>query len=178
MSFRIVLAQREMERRRSPLVHRFRPFGRGFFEALGVYRPMTLVPCGANRTRVMSRSGHFETGPFYFFCRSPGFPPKNLAPGSLQSDACQLGGPGASSVWSCLVMTTERMSSRAVDHRLDEPRQIIPQHGCAPAAPASVSPGAVIVAAEPDRANNKGVACSRRSCRCRRASSNLRSRAA
>jgi len=55
-------------------------------------------------------------------------------------------------------MTTERMSSRAVDHRLDEPRQIIPQHGCVPAAPASVSPGAVIVAAEWDRANREGIA--------------------
>jgi len=37
------------------------------------------------------------------------------------------------------------MSSRAVDHRLDEPRQIIPQHGCVPAEPASVSSGEVIV---------------------------------
>jgi hypothetical protein len=26
-----VLAQREMEKRRSPLVHRFRPFGAGIF---------------------------------------------------------------------------------------------------------------------------------------------------
>jgi transposase len=41
--------------------------------------------------------------------------------------------------------------SRAVDHRLDEPRQIIPQHDCVLAAPASVSPGAVIVAPEPRR---------------------------
>ena len=30
---------------------------------------------------------------------------------------------------------------RAVKHRLDEPGQIIPQHGCVPALPASVSPG-------------------------------------
>jgi hypothetical protein len=30
---------------------------------------------------------------------------------------------------------------RAVQHRLDEPGQIIPQHGCVPALPASVSPG-------------------------------------
>jgi hypothetical protein len=30
---------------------------------------------------------------------------------------------------------------RAVKHRLDEPGQIIPQHGCVPAWPASVSPG-------------------------------------
>src|SRR5499427_10319990 len=30
---------------------------------------------------------------------------------------------------------------RAVQHRLDEPGQIIPQHGCVPAWPASVSPG-------------------------------------
>ena len=84
---------------------------------------MPLVPCGSNRTRVMSRSGHFETGPFCLFYLSPWFPAKNLAPGSLQSDDGQLGGPGASSVWSRFVMTTERMSSRAVDHRLDEPRQ-------------------------------------------------------
>ena len=30
---------------------------------------------------------------------------------------------------------------RAVKHRLDEPGQIIPQHGCVPALPASVLPG-------------------------------------
>src|SRR5215472_7649272 len=30
---------------------------------------------------------------------------------------------------------------RAVKHRLDESGQIIPQHGCVPALPASVSPG-------------------------------------
>ena len=30
---------------------------------------------------------------------------------------------------------------RAVKHRLGEPGQIIPQHGCVPALPASVSPG-------------------------------------
>jgi len=30
---------------------------------------------------------------------------------------------------------------RAVKHRLDEPGQIIPQHGCVPALPPSVSPG-------------------------------------
>ena len=174
-----VLAQREMEKRRSPLVHRFRPFGAGIFEALGVYRPMTLVLRGANRARVRSHSGHFQPKPFSVFCPSPRLQAKNFAPGSLQSDDCQLGGPGASPGLSCFVMTTdERMNSRAVDHRLDEPRQIIPQHGCVPAAPASVSPGAVIVPAEPDRANRKGVACCRRSCRCRRACSNLRSRAA
>jgi hypothetical protein len=28
-----------------------------------------------------------------------------------------------------------------VNHQLDEPGQIIPQHGCVPALPASVSPG-------------------------------------
>jgi hypothetical protein len=37
----IVLAQREMEKRRSPLVYRFRPDGRGFSRHFGVYRPMT-----------------------------------------------------------------------------------------------------------------------------------------
>src|SRR5215468_12635171 len=35
---------------------------------------------------------------------------------------------------------------RAVKHRLDEPGQIIPQHGCVPALPASVSPGRRILA--------------------------------
>src|SRR6516225_3607268 len=34
-----------------------------------------------------------------------------------------------------------QQSPRAVKHRLDEPGQIIPQHGCVPALPASVSPG-------------------------------------
>ena len=34
-----------------------------------------------------------------------------------------------------------KKSPRAVKHRLDEPGQIIPQHGCVPALPASVSPG-------------------------------------
>src|ERR1700726_4123092 len=139
---------------------------------------MTLVLRGANRARVMSCGGQFETGPFSSFCLSPRFPAKNLAPGSLQSDDSQLGGPGASPWLSLFVMTTAGMSSRAVDHRLDEPRQIIPQHGYVPAEPASVSPGEVIVPAEPDRANSEGIACCRRSCRCRRACSNFRSRAA
>jgi hypothetical protein len=35
------VALREMEKRRSPLVYRFRPDGRGFSRHLGVYRPMT-----------------------------------------------------------------------------------------------------------------------------------------
>jgi hypothetical protein len=35
----------------------------------------------------------------------------------------------------------ERVSSRAVEPRLDEPRQVIPQHGCVPAEPVSVSLG-------------------------------------
>ena len=109
------------------------------FEALGVYRPMTLVPCDTNRTRVLSRSGHSKTGPFCFFCRSLRCPAKNLAPGSLPSDDCHLGGPGASPGLSCFVMTSERISSRAGNHRLDEPRQIIPPHGCVPGAPASVA---------------------------------------
>src|SRR5882672_12854181 len=94
---------------------------------------MTLGLRGVNRARVMSRSGHVKTGPFSLFCPSPRFPAKNLAPGSLQSDDCQLGGPGASPGLSLLEMTTEEMSSRAVHHRLDEPRQVIPQHGCVPA---------------------------------------------
>jgi hypothetical protein len=72
-----VLAQREMEKRRSPLVHRFRPFGGGgFFEALGVYRPMTLRLRGAKRARVRSRGDHVQPGPFSVFCPSPRFPVK------------------------------------------------------------------------------------------------------
>src|SRR5260370_5233742 len=39
---------------------------------------MTLVPCGTNRTRVMSRSGHCKSGPFCFFCRLLRFPPKKF----------------------------------------------------------------------------------------------------
>jgi hypothetical protein len=38
------------------------------------------------------------------------------------------------------------ISSRAAEHRLDEPHQVIPQHGCIPAEPASVSPGKFILA--------------------------------
>lgn len=38
-------------------------------------------------------------------------------------------------VCPALVMTSERISSRAGNHRLDEPRQIIPQHGCLPQRP-------------------------------------------
>src|SRR6267378_4562299 len=120
----------------------------------------------------MSRSGHVKTGPFSLFCPSPRFPAKNLAPGSLQSDDCQLGGPGASPGLSLLEMTTEEMSSRAVHHRLDEPRQVIPQHGCVPAEPASVSLGEAILAVLQNRANLEDVVCCRRSCRCLRASSN------
>ena len=48
----------------------------------------------------------------------------------------------------CMGMPSARgETSRAVWHRLDEPYQVIPQHGCIPAEPASVSPGKVIVAA-------------------------------
>ena len=32
-------------------------------------------------------------------------------------------------------MTSERISSRAGNHRLDKPREIIPQHGCVPQRP-------------------------------------------
>ena len=53
-----------MEKGRSSLVQRFRSFRGGNFEALGVYRPMTLVRPGANRTRVVSRSGHCKSEPF------------------------------------------------------------------------------------------------------------------
>jgi len=60
------------------------------------------------------------------------------------------------------------MRSRAAEHRLDELDQVIPQHGCFPAEPASVSPGEVILPSLRKRANSDGGACSRRSCRCRR----------
>ena len=53
------------------------------------------------------------------------------------------------------------MSSRVVPHRLDEPHQV-PQHGCVPAEPASVSPGKGIVTPFRQAAG----ACCRRSCRC------------
>src|SRR5271155_335453 len=44
------------------------------------------------------------------------------------------------SLW--LVMNAQRwgMSTRVVEHRLDEFHQLFPQHGCIPAEPASVSP--------------------------------------
>ncbi len=79
---------------------------------------------------VTAKPGHFA-----FSAGRLRFPAKNFAPGSLQSDDCHLGGPGASPGLSCLVMTSERISSRAGNHRLDEPRQIIPQHGCLPQRP-------------------------------------------
>src|SRR5258708_1067033 len=37
-------------------------------------------------------------------------------------------------------------NSRALYHRLDEPHQVIPRHGCIPTEPASVSLGGIIVA--------------------------------
>ena len=43
------------------------------------------------------------------------------------------------------VHSARGLSSRAAEHRLDEPKEAIPQHGCIPAEPASVSPGGVIV---------------------------------
>ena len=39
----------------------------------------------------------------------------------------------------------ESEGSRAAHDRLDKPRQVIPQHGCVPAVPASVSPGKAIL---------------------------------
>ena len=42
--------------------------------------------------------------------------------------------------------SAREISCRAARHRLDEPRQVIPQHGCVPAEPASVWLGEVIVA--------------------------------
>jgi len=60
-------------------------------------------------------------------------------------------------------------------HRLDESHQVIPQHGCIPAEPASVSPGDAIVAVFEKSASDPAA---RRSCRWLRACSSLRSRAA
>ena len=62
-------------------------------------------------------------------------------------------GAGILKAWVYRPMTVsihaqrERISSRAAEHRLDEPDQAIPQRRCIPAVPASVSPGEVIVAA-------------------------------
>src|SRR6267143_3671395 len=70
----------------------------------------------------------------------------------------------------------ERISSRAVWHRLDELHQVIPQHACIPAEPASVSRDEVIVVRF-EECVSIGIA-TRRSCPCRCASSGLRSRAA
>lgn len=46
---------------------------------------------------------------------------------------------------SFLYPAARENASRAARHRLDEP-QTIPQHGCIPAEPTSVSPGRFIVA--------------------------------
>src|SRR5437588_5050711 len=53
----------------------------------------------------------------------------------------------------------ERISSRAVWHRLDELHQVIPQHGCISAEPASVSPGEVIVVGFEECASSDIAAC-------------------
>ena len=57
----------------------------------------------------------------------------------------------------------ERINSRADSYRLDESYQVIPQHGCIPAEPASVSPGEVIVVVFRECASSD--LASRRSCR-------------
>jgi hypothetical protein len=48
----IVLVQREMENRRSPLVVGSAPFGGGDCESIGVYRPMTGPEVLASRSGV------------------------------------------------------------------------------------------------------------------------------
>jgi hypothetical protein len=63
------------------------PSGRGFFKALGVYRPMTLMPCEARGSH--GPEGHLKPG-HLFFCLSPGSLANNLALGSLKSDDRQL----------------------------------------------------------------------------------------
>jgi hypothetical protein len=60
------------------------------------------------------------------------------------------------------MLSARGMNSR-VEHRLDEFHQVIPQHGCIPAEPASVSPGEVIVIVFEECASNDVTA--RRSCR-------------
>jgi len=72
----------------------------------------------------------------------------------------------------CMLGRARKANFRAPKHRLDEPHQAIPRHGCIPAEPASVSPGKVIVAP-------LGYAAfCRRRCLSWRACSSLRSRAA
>jgi hypothetical protein len=90
---------------------------------------MTLVPCDTNRTRVLSRSGHCKTGDFAFSASRSVFQRKTLRQDRVRATIGNSVDLEHSTVWSCFVMTTERASSRVVDHRLDEPRQIIPQHG-------------------------------------------------
>jgi hypothetical protein len=93
---------------------------------------MTLVPCDTNRTRVLSRSGHCKTGDFAFSASRSVFQRKTLRQDRVRATIGNSVDLEHSPVWSCFVMTTERVSSRVVDHRLDEPRQIIPQHGLPP----------------------------------------------
>jgi hypothetical protein len=82
---------------------------------------------------------------------------------------------GLSSDGFFLAVHSARVGSGAAEPRLDEPHPII-QHSCLPAEPASGSPREVIVAAP--TANGEDPVCCRRSCRCLRACSNSRSRAA
>jgi len=105
------LAQREMEKRRSPLVHRFRPLGRDFLRHWGSMSDDSwLSRCQPRESH--ERSGHVKTGPIFPFLPVARFQRKNLAPGSLSERRLQLGGPGASPGLSLLEMTTEEMSSR------------------------------------------------------------------
>ena len=82
---------------------------------------------------------------------------------------------GLSSDGFFLALHNARVGAGAVEPRLDEPHPVI-QHGCLRAEPASVSPREVIVASP--TANGEDPVCCRRSCRCLRACSNSRSRAA
>jgi len=82
---------------------------------------------------------YYQTGHFRFFCRSAVFHRKIWRQDRLRTirtDSVDLEYPPFSNL-----ADHRGMSSRVVEHRLDEPHQAIPQHGCVPAEPASVSPG-------------------------------------
>jgi hypothetical protein len=44
-----------------------------------------------------------------------------------------------------VIVQRKRIGPRTAEHRAEEPRWVIPRHGCLSAAPASVSPGKIIV---------------------------------
>jgi hypothetical protein len=136
------------------------PSGRGFSRHWGLSSDDSCaVQCRQRESHEPQWS--LRNLPFFFVSADHPFSSTNLAPGSSRIDDCQLGRPGASPVFRFLG-DHRGMSSRAIEHRLDEPRQVIPQHGCVPAVPASVSPGKLILTPLRQAAD----ACCRRSCRC------------